>query len=130
MLCNLKIEKDGNILETINVEASFDEEMLKKLKLSTRLDWLNAIDYLVDAKELFNEWLRCIMKTNQLDIAAMLLINIPRCTNVDSITPHLENGNLDSIIVFLYALKTVCGYAEDGSLESFSNKYEIYVEVL
>lgn len=130
MLCNLKIEKNGNIVETINVGASFDEKMVKKLKLAMRLDWLNTIDYLVDAKMLFDEWLKCLVRNNQLDPAVMLLMNIPRYSSVESIMPHLENGNLDSIIVFLYALKTVCGYAKDYSLDGFSQEYEIYVEVL
>lgn len=130
MLCNLKIEKNDNIIETINVGTSFDEEMVKKLKLATRLDWLNTVDYLVDVKELFEEWLRCLMRNNQIDSAVMLLINIPRYTSLDSIMPYLENGSLDSIIVFLYALKTVCGYTEDGDLNDFAEKYNIYIEVL
>lgn len=130
MLCNLKIEKNDNIIETINVGTSFDEEMVKKLKLATRLDWLNTVDYLVDVKELFEEWLRCLMMNNQIDSAVMLLINIPRYTSLDSIMPYLENGSLDSIIVFLYALKTVCGYTEDSDLNDFAEKYNIYIEVL
>lgn len=130
MIYNLKIEKNENIVETINVGTSFDEEMVKKLKLATRLDWLNTVDYLVDVKELFEEWLKYLVRNNQIGSTTMLLMNLPRFTSVENIIPYLESGNLDSIIVFLYALKTVCVYVEEGDLNDFAEKYKIYIEVL
>lgn len=130
MLCILKIEKEGNVLETINVGTSFNEELIKKVKLGTRLDSQNTIDYLVDQRKLFEEWFECLKHTKNKYSAGCSLINITSYGSLDEFTPRLGHGDFDSVISFLYTLKVLRQYVDIGNLHTPSKEYDFYIEVL